>query len=301
MAYNLTYRLTIVQIDKYGNEIGKPIVIRPPLSMKFDVVRMPMMGSTYANIDIYNLQPSTRDKIFLDYFNLDDIRRVTLEAGYENGKFDTIYRGRVLTCRPIKERTEVIMRLEAQSGFFAMDAYIQASTAEGQLITDIAQMSLEKTEGAVDYFIQPEPIQLSRPVALDNNELAVLETYTRGKAFIDNDKVISINESDVIDGDVRVISDETGLLGVPERKEVTVTVKCIFEPRIKVGQGLEIRSRIAPIFTGQYKVWGVAHSGTIGLASSSQCITTIQLWTGLNLFGRFRTKFNTVYMAKQNV
>lgn len=292
MAYNLKYILTVTPITKEGKAKGKSIVIKDPLTIRFDVKRMPFMGDSCATIDIYNLQPKTRAALFLDYFDFQNIQKVTLEAGYQNGKFDLIYKGRVVTCRTRKERTETVTRIEAQSGMFVLDSYISESMSDGQLTSDVVKEALSKVDGFDSAFIQPEAVQMPRPVALKGNEMAVLQTYSKGKLFVDNEKVISIDENTCIDGDVRVIDDETGLLGVPEREQVTLTVNCIFEPRIKVGQGIEIKSRIAPQFDGQYKVWGVSHSGIIGLASSGQCTTTVQLWTGLNIFGRFSTKLS---------
>lgn len=292
MAYNRKYILTVTPITKSGQKRGKSIVIRDPLTIHFDVKRRPFMGDSCATIDIYNLQPKTRASLFLDYFDFTNIQQVTLEAGYQNGKFDLIYKGRVVTCRTRKEHTETVTRIEAQSGMFVLDSYISSSMSDGQLITDVANEVVSKNTELDSSFIQPMAISIPRPVAFVGNEMAVLQTYTKGKTFIDNENVISIDNNTCVDGDVRVIDDETGLLGVPEREQVTLTVKCIFEPRIKVGQGLEIKSRIAPEFDGQYKVWGVSHTGTIGMASGGQCITTVQLWTGLNIFGRFSTKLS---------
>lgn len=291
MAYNRRYILTITPITKSGQTRGKSIVIKNPLTMRFNVQRMPMMGDCCATIDIYNLQPKTREKLFLDYFDFNNIQKVTLEAGYENGKFDLIYKGRIVTCRTRQEHTETITTIEAQSGMFVLDSYISSSMKEGQYTSEIANDVLSKTTELEKSFIQPEAIQIPRPVALIGNEMSVLQTYTKGKVFIDNEKVISIDENTCIDGDIRVIDDETGLLGVPEREQVTLKVRCIFEPRIKVGQGLEIASKITPEFDGQYKVWGVSHSGSMGMAASGQCVTTIQLYTGLNIYGRFKTTY----------
>lgn len=292
MAYNRRYILKITPITKSGAPRGKSIVITDPLTIHFEVKRMPFMGDSCAVIDIYNLQPSTRSKLFLDYFDFNNIQKVELEAGYKNGKFDLIYRGRIVTCRTRHEKTENITRIEAQSGMFVLDSYISDSYSSGQLTTQVAEKVASQIPGLEAAHIQPEAIQIPRPVALRGNEMAVLKTYTKGKAFIDNEEIISMDNNTVVDGDVRVIDDETGLLGVPIREQVTLTVNCIFEPRIKVGQGLEIKSRIAPEFDGQYKVWGVSHSGTIGMAASGQCITTVQLFTGLNIYGRFSTKLS---------
>ena len=291
MAYNRRYILTITPINEKGEEKGKSVVIKDPLTIRFNVQRMPFMGDCCANIEIYNLQPKTRAKIFLDYFDFNNIQKVTLEAGYQNGKFDLIYKGRIVSCRARQEHTETIMTIEAQSGMYVLDSYISSSIKDGEYTSDIADEVLSKTSGFERAFIQPEAVQIPRPVALMGNEMAVLQTYTKGKTFIDNEKVISLDENACLDGDVRVIDDETGLLGVPEREQVTLKVRCMFEPRIKVGQGLEIASKIAPEFDGQYKVWGVSHNGVIGLSASGQCITTIQLYTGLNIYGRFKTTY----------
>ena len=252
------------------------------------------MGDSCATIDIYNLQPSTRKKLFLDYFDFNNIQKVTLEAGYQNGKFDLIYKGRILSCRAIKEHTDVIMRIEAQSGLFVLDSYISSLSTGGKLVSDITNDVLSSTSGLEGADVEPITVTIPRPVALVGNEMAVLQTYTKGNAIVDNEKVIVLSDNKTIDGEIRVIDDSTGLLGVPEREQVTLTVKCIFEPRIKVGQGLEIKSKVAPEFDGQYKVWGVSHSGKMGLAASGECTTTIQLFTGLNIFGRFQTDLSAV-------
>ena len=295
MAYNRKYTLTITPITKEGKKRGKSTIIKDPLTMRFDVKRMPFMGDSCATIEVYNLQPKTRQTIFLDYFDFNNIQQVTLEAGYENGKFDLIYKGRVVTCRTRRDGTDIITRIEAQSGMFVLDSYISSSATSGTLTTDVVKDVLSKISGLDSATIQPEAISIPRPVALVGNEMAVLKTYTKGKIFIDNENVVAIDNNTCIDGEIRVIDDETGLLGAPEREQVTLTVKCMFEPRIKVGQGLEIKSKIAPEFDGQYKVWGVSHSGIMGLAASGQCTTTVQLWTGLNIFGRFTTTQTEAY------
>lgn len=294
MAYNRKYILTVTPITKDGNKRGRSIVIKDPITIHFDVRRMPMQGDSCATIDIHNLQPTTRNALFLDYFDFENIQMVTLEAGYQNGKFDLIYKGRIVTCRTRHELTENITRIEAQSGLYVLDSYISSSMGQGQYTEDVAKEAISKMTGVEKGALSMEAISIPRPVALVGNEMAVLQTYTKGNAIIDNERVIVIGKDQCIDGDVRVIDDETGLLGVPEREQVVLKVRCIFEPRIKVGQGLEIKSKIAPEFDGQYKVWGVSHSGAIGMAAGGQCITTIQLWTGLNLYGRFKSDFGKV-------
>ena len=294
MDYNRIYRLTVTPVDVNGNVRGDSIVITSPLTIRFDVKRMPFAGSNQATIDIYNLNPTTRDRMFLDYYDFENIRKVELEAGYEDGKFDLIYRGRINICTMKKAGVDVITHIEAISGLSVLDSMLNVSLKQGETLKDSMGRVVDRIPGTEPGVTKFEDFTFTRPVALMGNALAVLKTYTKENCFIDLDTIVVIDKDEVITGDVRVIDDETGLLGVPERQRTSVTVNCIFDPRIKVGQGLEINSRIAPQFNGQYKVWGVSHSGVIGETQGGQCITTIQLWTGLNLFGRYKSSWEKV-------
>lgn len=301
MAYNRIYRLVVTPIDIYGNVIGKSIVVTNPITLRFNVQRMPFGGACQATFDVYNLNPETRKELFLDFYDSKNIRQVKLEAGYEGGKFDVIYRGRIMTSKPQKTRTDVIMHIEAISGLSALDSMLHVSLKEGEQLNDVSGRIIKDIPGVQMGEVSLPDYTFQRPVALIGNGLAVLKRYTKDNVFIDLDRIIVIGKDEVISGDVRVIDDETGLLGVPERQRTSLTVNCVFEPRIKVGQGLEIKSRIAPDFDGQYKVWGVSHSGIIGGTQGGECITTIQLWTGLNLFGRYKSSWKEVKEGNTDV
>lgn len=291
MAYNRIYRLAVTPVDLNGNIKGDSVVVTSPITISFSVKRHPFAGQCTASIDVYNLSPSTRTKLFLDWYDFENIRQVTLEAGYENGKFDLIYKGRVRICTTKHVNTDNITHIEAISGLGVLDSMLHFTLNEGETLLDTAGRAIKEIPGVQVGAVSLPDYSFKRPVALIGNAISVLKTYTKDNIAIDLDKVIVIEEDEVIDGDVRVIDDESGLLGAPERQQTSLVVNCVFEPRIKVGQGLEIKSRIAPEFDGQYKVWGVSHNGIIGETQAGQCTTTITLWTGLNLFGRFKTSW----------
>ena len=299
MAYNRIYRLIVTPVDLYGNAKGNSIVITSPITLRFNVQRMPFAGSCQATFDVYNLSPSTRKELFLDYYDFENIREIRLEAGYENERYDLIYRGRIMISKPQKTRTDVIMHIEAISGLSILDSMLHLTVKEGETLQDVSGRIIKEIPGVQQGEISLPDYTFTKPVSLIGNGLALLKKYTKDNVFVDLDTIVIIDKDEVIEGDVRVIDDETGLLGVPERERTSITVRCVFEPRIKVGQGLEIKSKIADEFNGQYKVWGVSHSGIIGGTQGGECITTIQLWTGLNLFGRFKSSWEQV--KKNNI
>ena len=101
-------------------------------------------------------------------------------------------------------------------------------------------------------------------------------------------KTINIMKpNEVIEGFVPLINDASGLLATPQRKDATLSINMIFEPRLLIGQVIEIQSSIAPQFDGQYKIYGLKHSGTISDSIAGQCTTTVQMQVGSQVFGRF--------------
>ena len=51
----------------------------------------------------------------------------------------------------------------------------------------------------------------------------------------------------------------------------------IFEPRLQIGQFVEIESKTETIYNGTYKVVGIEHTGMISDAQSGQCKTKVRL------------------------
>ena len=51
----------------------------------------------------------------------------------------------------------------------------------------------------------------------------------------------------------------------------------IFEPRLQIGQFIDIQSKTETIYNGTYKVIGIEHSGTISDSQSGTCKTKVSL------------------------
>lgn len=292
MATHRKYILTITPIDKDGNQKDKEIVITNPITLEFNVQRMPFAGQSGATFDIHNLNKSTRDKLFYDWWDINNIRAISLEAGYDNGKFDLIYRGRIRICTTKHKGTENITHIEAITGLQVFDNPISMSIKEGETLEGekgVGKRIIDQIKGLKTGALSFKQYQFVRPVALVGNAISLIKRYCpAGKdVFIDLDTIYVLGEDEYIEGDVRLLNSETGLIGVPERQQTSLTINCIFEPRIKIGQVIEVNSEIVKQFNGQYKVWGVSHSGVIGEGQAGNVITTIQMWVGSQVLGRF--------------
>lgn len=274
---------------------GEVTTIKDPITIRFSTKKIMYNGlDCTAKIEIYNLNKTTRDNIFYDFLRMENFRIIELFAGYEGKVQSLIFKGIIKYCRPKKTNTDVIMDIEAFSGLYVLNNN-ESTTLEGemsieQIYTKLANDCPGVTRGTTEL----EEKFLPRTVSLMGNSVQLLKTYTNDKVSLNDEELIVMDANQVIEGDVKVIDDETGLLGIPERDRTTLTVNCMFEPRIQLGQVLEIRSKIAPMFDGQYKVWGISHDGIISGSISGSLVTKITLYTGVNLFGHFESTWEKV-------
>jgi hypothetical protein len=135
------------------------------------------------------------------------------------------------------------------------------------------------------------PGNYKTPTPLNGNSFFLLTKDYKDEIFIDLEKVNKLGVNEYIKGAgglVPLITSETGLLGTPLRQGTDVVVDMLFEPRINVGQLVEIDSEFNKLFNGQYKVNGVKHSGIISGAVNGDCKTTLQLYAGDKLLGELK-------------
>lgn len=279
------YRLTVQNVDEYGFPIDKKaIIIENPISIKFSVNRTLFAEVNTLDAEIYNLKPDTYNQLFFDYFNC-EYRTVVLEGGYETTGLSTIFVGDMWTCYTHREGANVITKMHCIVGLKTLAAQTDVTlngVSRDKVLAQVSKdmnLDLEIYSGADTKF--------TRPVTLRGNSMAIAQQYSGDSAFIDNRKLIILDDNDCIKGYVPLINDESGLLGVPQHENALLSVDIIFEPRIIVGQIIEINSRIHPMFNGQYKVYGIKHEGVISGAESGRATTTLEMLVGSQIYGRF--------------
>lgn len=281
---NRRYRLTVQTVDDKGNPTDKAIVISNPLTIRFSVNRTLFADINAMDIDIYNLAPRTYNQLFYDYFNVNR-RTVILEAGYDGMEMSAIFIGDVWSCYTSRDGSDIITHMHAIVGLKSLSVQTDATLANvsrNQVLRYIASdmaMTINIYSGDDEKF--------TRPVSLSGNSFGQIQKYTNGSAYIDNNEINVLTTFDAIEGDVVLINDQSGLLGVPEHEDALLRVKMIFEPRIVIGQIIEVQSRISPMFNGQYKVYGIKHEGTISDTVAGTATTTLEMLVGSQMYGRF--------------
>lgn len=298
---NRRYRLTIQDVDENREPIGTAVVIENPFTLRFSVSRSIFAEVNHADFEIINLAPDTYNRLFYDYFTINRYfgdseatrqvgnewksRTVILEAGYYGMEMSVIFVGDMWTCYTERRGTETVTKIHAIVGLRATS--ITSDVSFGSTTRNKVLMYLADDMHLKLKLYQVEDKQIHRPLIVSGNSYANIQKYSDDTAFIDNDEIKVLKYDDAFEGQIALINDESGLLGVPQRENGILSVSMIFEPRLTVGQIIEIQSRIAPMFNGQYKIYGLRHEGSISGAEAGKVTTTLEMLVGSQLYGRF--------------
>ncbi len=232
-------------------------------------------GSTsYADIAIYNLKAETANKANLKG------KPISFKAGYEDS-IDNIFTGTIKNVLYERRGPTTITRLICRGG---------------KLVED--QTQINETLGrdtTVVQLIRACVTAIGYPIVIDDSQFADIDPYAYGyqlsgdpsvyleklsKAHnfnyvLENGRMIVLREGYTRQGDTHIVSQFTGMEGIPEITEVGVDVTVRLNPKIRIGGKFRIESKLAtfnfsnlyfvdiPESAGQgdHKIFKLAYSG----------------------------------------
>lgn len=295
MKFQRDYRLTIKPGDSAlpgvidpGNaqalEDASDIEISYPLTIDINISRNTLGSTNTAQFNLYNLSAKTRARIFKDRYDILNYRPIILEAGYRSeGTLPIIFRGSLRVAGSQRRGSDWVTTIECWDGGEAM-ATAQASltapagTSARTLITSIVKGMPNLTMGAVGNIEN----QTARGTTLVGNAWdAVQRVSGSADAFVDGERVNVLANDEYANppGVIPVITSASGLLNTPRRQEKSIDVDILFEPRVAVGQLVQVQS-LESVNDGIYKVMGFTHAGRISGAFDGGLKTTLNLWRG---------------------
>lgn len=268
-----------------GND-GQLHTFRYPLTLDFQVKRNVLASANTCNLRIYNLGKNTRDLIFKDQFSQSlSFRSLILKAGYGT-TMPVIFNGNVKMAqsfrldRSVNFITEIQgydygwVMVNAQSSF-NLSGTVTTRNIIDQLIKDLQKSVPSNGLGVGAISNRFDATYTTRGVTVSGSSWNNMQKFTNGLTYIDNGNVYCLFENDVFVGDLTVIDSATGLLGTPKKADRLIIMEILFEPRLNIGQQINLQSRSLTQFNGTYKIVGIEHHGTISGAVGGECKTIV--------------------------
>lgn len=262
-------------------------VVQLPFTVEFSVERNSLAGLNTATFRVYNLNETTRNKVHLAPYQLTLYRRVAMYAGY-GSQLSAIFRGSIKQAWTVREGNNMVTTIEAYDGGFAVqNSQTNTQVPEGTSISDILTTVLGNlnpygvTIGAIGNY----NATVARANAFSDYSSNLASTFSNGGFFIDLEKAYCLQDSECIRGTVSEISSASGLLGTPVVEGNYINFDILFEPRLIIGQIVNLQSQTRKEFNGLYKVMNIKHNGTISDAVCGTAVTSAGLWNGRSVLG----------------
>lgn len=257
------------------------VIIRPPLTLQFNIVRNTLASMNTAHFSVFNLTEQTRRKIFHDRYDTQTYRRVVLKAGY-GSDLAIVFRGQMRMANSVRRGVDWITNIECFDGADAVLNGFSSQTFPAETPKkDMIRTLLKDMPNLVGFTVGELNDKTSRGVPVAGNTWAQINSMLSDDehAFIDNEKAVVKKHNECLAGDIAVINSDTGLLETPCRQDARLDVKVIFEPRAAVGQIIQLES-LETVYNGQYEILGFTHAGQISEALCGEASTTLNLWLG---------------------
>ena len=229
---------------------------------------------SYCDLSIYNLSADTANKAFKRG------SKIAFRAGYAE-TIDSIFIGTIKNVLRERRGPDTITRLICRGGRLTDEnKQINETLGAGARVTDIIRACIK----ALDYPSVLEDSQFSdidpypRGYVLNGDPRVYLDKLAKTHGFsyiVENERVIVVRDGSFRQGSVHIVSQFTGMEGIPEITEVGADVVIRLNPRIRIGGRFAIESELATFnFSnlffqnipesagqGEYRIFKLAHSG----------------------------------------
>jgi hypothetical protein len=212
------------------------------LHFKFSIRQQDLQTPNNATFRIYNLADATAQQIQKEF------TRVILQAGYEGSDFGTMFDGTIVQVRRGREN--------------AADSYVDIVAADGDENLNFAIVNAAVSAGSsykdrVDALTKAMGVTQGHVAELPAGELPRGRTYygmardhMRGLALgtdtkwsVQNGQLVLIPLQGYLPGEAVVLTSTTGMVGQPEQTQDGIKVRCLIDPRIKIGARVNIDNK----------------------------------------------------------
>lgn len=308
MKFGRSYQMTIT------GQSGKEITVAFPTTIDFTITHNIWASANHAEFSLYNLSATNRYEIYFNQYLKARPYPATLKAGYISqqgagffgspNELPIVFKGYSNVAYTERSGPDLVTRINAlDNGDITSDkppAFLDGKTNSYTALkgTDFVSMVkglMRKLVNVAVGDVVINPTQMPLPLTKDRpfigsvwDQLQILAKDAGGAdVFIENGvcNMLSQNSFLPLSNNLGTLESETGLLGIPKFTGATCLVSCIFEPSLRIGASIKLKSSVTPWVDGPYKIVAYTHRGTISGIQSGDLISDITLasqYTTLN-------------------
>lgn len=247
------------RIVRVGIEVDGEIKVYEGLDIRARGQKTANSLQNNCDVTITNLSKQTRDYILTETspFNANKTpKTLILEAGRVSTGVSRLFVGNITSAQPTQP-PDIGLQLKAQTGSFAKGTVVARSGAAKQQLKSIASRIAAELGVAFDFQAQDKQIA---NYAFNGSLLQQIDSLSfMGEidAFLDDDTLVIKNRGAGLAGRVRILSQESGLIGIPETTERGVKVTMLLDNTTVLGGSIDLTSKLNPSLNGMYTIYGL--------------------------------------------
>ncbi|HCL3993290.1 hypothetical protein ACEOPL_05035 [Pseudomonas aeruginosa] len=248
--YGRRYRLELSKVDEY--------LVVEKLRIAFELTKSADSAPNEIKVSIWNL---SRERI--DQLLRGDFQSARLWAGYEELRL--LFLADIIKVGVKREGLDWIVELECGDGDrdyhqSYVSQTLSAGTSREQMV-GVALASMPDTSaGQLEL---PRPQRLPRARVLfgpTRDVLTDLAGWQDADWSIQDGQLQMLPRDRVLDDELILLSEETGMLGSPQLGDDGLTITCLLNPALRVGGQVRLVSRLDWL-NGDYKIVRIYYKG----------------------------------------
>ena len=255
-----TVRITI-QLRKGEFDNGGNTVIIEGLPVSVTVTKQGGEAKNKASVTVDNLKLETATQLTtLAFKRLETYNNVIqIDAGSQGAELSTIFIGEITSAVPVMSDSKLSLKIEALAGYYP--ALIPSTPTSVQENTTVEKLMKQFADEA-GYSFENKGITAS--IA---NSVFVGSPVEKAKTLArqaDIDLLIDDNKFTIQpfeapkDGQIPLLSKNTGLIGYPSFSNEGINCKSVFNDKLKVGSYFKLES-VLPHASGEWQITKVEH------------------------------------------
>lgn len=242
---------------RIGIEINGEMRFYHGAACTVNIVKSADSTQNACTVSLDNLLPETVDYLVTETSPWNPSQQpklIGVMAGRQSTGVENIYTGDVISAVPSlpPERRLTLQALTQNGAKYKWTSQSSPKTIQlsalSQRVADDYSLRLRfeaKDKTIVNYLYNGSAAQ----------QIKKLEQVGDVDCFIDDDELIVKDAGQGMRGEVRVISASSGMTGAPTLNDKGVNVTLMFDPTIRLGQQIEIRSEVNKAANGQYVIY----------------------------------------------
>lgn len=255
-----TVRITI-QLRKGEFDNGGNTVIIEGLPVSVTVTKQGGEAKNKASVTVDNLKLETATQLTtLAFKRLETYNNVIqIDAGSQGAELSTIFIGEITSAVPVMSDSKLSLKIEALAGYYP--ALIPSTPTSVQENTTVEKLMKQFADEA-GYSFENKGITASI-----ENSVFIGSPVEKAKTLArqaDVDLLIDDNKFTIQpfeapkDGQIPLLSKNTGLIGYPSFSNEGINCKSVFNDKLKVGSYFKLES-ILPHASGEWQITKVEH------------------------------------------